>query len=497
MGLAISKQLAELMGGEIGVESVAGKGSTFWFTARLRKTTRQVQQLPGTGKELYGFSVLIVDDNVTNRAILQHQVTSWGMANDSAENGQRALQMLAAAAKKGNPYDIAILDMQMPGMDGLELARLIKAAPSIASARLIMLTSAYMECETEVLRKAGIEIILSKPVRQSQLYDSLVRMMGTCAHATSDSFNNYKSLEHKNLRARILLAEDNPVNQQVAQSFLENFGCDVHVVTNGAEAIDALSCNAYDLVLMDCQMPEMDGYTATKKIREREAAENNGPAPKDARPKRLAVVALTADALDGSREQCLAAGMDDYLSKPFNQEKLFNVVSHWINARPEAIEVQTRWHDEKAACVSDNAPRPDLSRLRNTESDPDSKIVRSAIDQKAWDNISAIQKEGAPDILGKIISLYLDNSPKQLGELHDALSSGNAASIQKVAHSLKSSSATLGATMLSSYFRELESLARTNSIGKADELISQIETEYKAVETALRTEFARRNNGRS
>lgn len=507
LGLAISKQLVELMEGEIGVESAPEKGSTFWFMVRLAKSNRIIQQ-DAARNELQGIRVLIVDDNKTNRTILHNQVTAWGMTNDIAESGAGALQALAAAADEGKPYDMAILDLHMPGMDGLELARAIKSDPAIALTRLIMLTSAYMEFETEMLRKAGIEIHLSKPVRQSHLFNCLAGMMGGLCRPSSAASVSECVEEHADIGGRVLLAEDNPVNQQVALSFLESFGCEVDVVNNGREAVKAVAKNDYNLIFMDCQMPKMDGYTATRIIRKIKVPGKNGGPGRNSRPARIPIIALTAHALEGSREQCLAAGMDDYLSKPFNRNSLLAVLRRWMHEPRKFAAVLCQTGSRRGSFHAGAGPTFE-DGTRDIVSVPDERVEYpgpgyseseyagpeySGMDRKAWDNITAIQTKGAPDILSRIISLYLDEVPKQLTIMRNSLDSDDAEAAQRAAHSLKSSSANLGAIALSTLFKDFESFARTNSLDKAAGLMPDIETEFEAVKTVLTTEFNRRRN---
>jgi CheY-like chemotaxis protein len=285
---------------------------------------------------LHGRRVCIVDDNATNRTILQHQITRWGMYSASADSGPSALQMLHTAARQGEPYNLAILDMQMPGMDGLELARAITADPLLARLPLVMLTSMAQRGHGMLMQQAGVAAYLTKPVRQSQLFDCLVAVLGTSAtgEATpalpvvpSEPCQTLAESEEDS-RPLLLVAEDNIVNQRVAVRLLEKLGYRVDVARNGREAVAALQATPYAAVLMDMQMPEMDGYTATAEIRRRE-----GPS------RHTIIIAMTAHALEGDRERCLAAGMDDYLSKPVQSSELRAVLKRWLPlpcATPEA-----------------------------------------------------------------------------------------------------------------------------------------------------------------
>jgi PAS domain S-box-containing protein len=334
LGLAISKQLVELMGGQIGVTSVEGKGSTFWFTARFDKQTSQVSTQSSV-QSLSGLRVLIVDDNATNRKILSHQLSSWDANHDEADSGTRALDLLRSAAAQGAPYDLAILDLMMPIMDGFELARAIKADPVISAVHLVLLTSFGQRGDCATAENAGVAAYITKPVRQSQLFECLTSVVSNLAAEptitdkaaaiiTKHTVAETKARPHK----LILLAEDNAVNQKVAVRQLQKLGYRADAVANGQEVLEALGRIAYDLVLMDCQMPEMDGYEATAEIRRREGTSKHTP-----------IVAMTAHALDGDRLKCIAAGMDDYLSKPVKQDELERVLESLLAPAETSIEV--------------------------------------------------------------------------------------------------------------------------------------------------------------
>ena len=325
LGLAIAKQLVTMMHGEIGVNSTLGKGTSFWFTAQFEKQNGPSTPPRHLKQDLSKVRVLIVDDNATNRQICCQQLTGWRMQRDAVASGKEALIALRAAVAEGRPYGIALLDMQMPEMDGLMLARAIKADPAISSVRLVILTSSGNVHKNDESIAAGIEVFLVKPVKQSHLYTALVNVVNN--EPEPEQAQQQYQVKAQDLpplpKLRILIAEDNRVNQKVALGLLQRIGCTADVVANGFEVLAALQRIQYDVVFMDCQMPEMDGYEATQAIRQLE---------KDGSKKctwkvPIHIVAMTANAMQGDREKCLAVGMNDYVSKPVRVSELHAALS--------------------------------------------------------------------------------------------------------------------------------------------------------------------------
>jgi two-component system sensor histidine kinase/response regulator len=334
LGLAISRRLVEMMAGEIGVISEPDQGADFWFTARFAQLDLGSLPKPTEPDGWSDLRVLVVDDNATSRQILRHQIFAWKLQKGSAGGGHEALHLLREAATAGRPYSVALLDTEMPEMDGLTLARAIKAEPAIAGIRLIALTPRGAALGAAEMKAAQIDAFVPKPVKQSRLLDCLVSVIGqtlstsvlTKASATSAPVVSPR-LRARLAETRVLLAEDNAINQKVALGQLKKFGCNAEAVANGQEVLEALQRYPYPVIFMDIHMPEMDGYEATRIIRQREQA---APESCPWTPP-LRIVALTANAMQGDREKCLAIGMNDYISKPVRATDMLEALERWID----------------------------------------------------------------------------------------------------------------------------------------------------------------------
>jgi CheY-like chemotaxis protein/HPt (histidine-containing phosphotransfer) domain-containing protein len=459
LGLAISKQLAEMMDGEIGVESEPGKGSTFWFTVRLEKQLPKPQTMASPRVDLQGLRVLIVDDNATSRTILRRQTADWGMVSDCAENGTKALEMLQTAVEQDLSYDLVIVDLRMPGMDGFELGRVIQSDPTIASLHRILLTSFGEKGHGQQALESGYAAYLTKPVRQLQLLDCLITVMGrsVCKEnggkedaSAPPLITRHSLAEAKAARGRILLVEDNLVNQKLVFKLLQKLGYRVDTVSNGREALEAVSRVSYAAILMDCQMPEMDGFEATQAIREKERI--NG--------RHVPIIALTANAMQGDKERCLKAGMDGYVSKPVQAKILFEVIERLVPAVGEQAE--SGWES------------PSSVRLRTAGVVLDRAAILARVD-------------GDEELLEELVTIFLDNSLQLMNEIRESLARGDSKRLRHAAHTLKGSAANFGTSPVCEEAARLEMMGHNEDLTGAEAVWAELEEAMKNLKLVLKS----------
>ncbi len=447
LGLAISKKLVEMMHGRLGGESKVGEGSTFWFSIPLEKQPSAGQGVPVFPEEIRGRRILVVDDNRTNRLIVLQYLKAWGCSAEAVGDAAEALACLREAQRTNNPFHMAILDMEMPGTDGATLGRQIKSEPAISHTILIMLTSRGQRGDGKCMREIGFAAYLTKPLKSTQLFDCLALAMGSGQAASTGEalplITRHVIEEQKKRNVRILVAEDNVTNQKVVVHMLDKLGYRADLVQNGREALKSIEAVAYDIVFMDVQMPEMDGFEATAVIRQRE---------KEGGTAHLPVVAMTAHAMKGDRERCIEAGMDDYVSKPIQPKELADAIRRMLEL-PAQVE-----HPIEPVQVAE----------------PPAVFDRDALLQRL---------DGDEELVSEIIQLFLDHASGQLERLSQAVKDGKHDMVKLHAHSLKGAAANVEAAAMKEVAFEIErNAADAQNVGP---LVEKLEAELSKLQRIL------------
>ena len=442
LGLAISAQLVRIMGGHLGVESRQGVGSTFYFTIELTRAAEQLACEPAQLATLHNLPVLVVDDNRTNRIICEEMLDNWGMKAISAASGAEGLAEFDHSVEQGRPFKLALIDVMMPGMDGFDFVKHLRMRPAARGLTIIMLSSANRPEDKSHARALAVARCLTKPVAQSHLLNAITTALGIARADEGLSDSSIARRPERFVARKVLLAEDGAVNRKVAIGLLERRGHHVTAVENGQQAVEAISRESFDLVLMDVQMPVLDGFAATAAIRKREAARGD----------HIRIVAMTAHAMKGDRERCLAAGMDDYVSKPFRPLELFAAVEDF---------------DQKAdeSCMSDDAAQSLFAAGATAEVHAVMPVAQPPATLPAWDAQRALENVGgSKGLLKEMIELFAEECPKQMAEIEAAYDTGDTNLVMRAAHTLKSSAALLGADAATAAAKKIEYLGRSSDL---------------------------------